>query len=150
MSHTSNPNNMSTIPEENYGFEDTSFKAAGGFEGIQKLVKSFYEFMNQLPEAKKIRAMHAEDLSLIDDKLTHFLCYWLGGPRRYRDKHGPISIPVVHIHLAVGEEERDAWLTCMQKAVVLQDYKPSFKIYLMEQFAIPAERIRVTSKGNVD
>lgn len=134
--------------DENYGFEDTSFKAAGGFEGIQKLVKCFYHFMDQLPEANKIRAMHTEDLSVIEDKLCHFLCYWLGGPRQYRDKYGPISIPKVHMHLAVGEQERDAWLLCMKKAAELQPYKPAFKKYLLEQLALPAERIRVTCKGS--
>lgn len=140
--------NQTAHQDENYGFEDTSFKAAGGFEGIQKLVKSFYENMDQLPEAKIIRAMHADDLSVIDDKLCHFLCYWLGGPRHYKDKYGPISIPQVHRHLAVGPQERDAWLLCMQKAVEQQPYKPVFKKYLLEQLAVPAERIRVTCQGN--
>jgi len=139
--------NTDTPQNRPYGFEDTSFKAAGGFEGIQKLVKSFYQFMDQLTEAKTIRSMHAEDLSLIDDKLTHFLCYWLGGPRQYREKYGPISIPQVHSHLIVNKAERDAWLQCMEKAIELQPYKASFKIYLLEQLALPAERIRVTSKN---
>jgi len=133
---------------ENYGFEDTSFKAAGGFEGIQKLVKCFYMFMDQLPEANNIRAMHADDLSLIDDKLTHFLCYWLGGPRHYVNKYGPVNIPKAHMHLSVGIEERDAWLLCMARSIELQPFKPSFKKYLLEQFAIPAERIRQTSRAN--
>ncbi len=132
--------------DENYGFEDTSYKAAGGFEGIQKLVKCFYQFMDSLPEARAIRDMHAEDLSLIDDKLSHFLCYWLGGPRSFVEKHGPVNIPRSHMHLAVGEKERDAWLLCMEKAIELQPYKPSFKKYLLEQLALPAERIRLTSR----
>lgn len=133
--------------DDNYGFEDTSFKAAGEYAGIQQLVKSFYHFMDQMPEAKTIRAMHAEDLSLIDDKLSHFLCYWLGGPRHYKDKYGPLSISQVHKHLAVGSRERDAWLLCMQKAIELQPYKPAFKSYLLEQLAVPAQRIRLSCKG---
>lgn len=136
--------------DENYGFEDTSFRAAGEFEGIQALVKCFYRFMDELPEAQNIRSMHAEDLSLIDDKLTHFLCYWLGGPRHYVAKFGPVSIPKAHRHLAIGEPERDAWLLCMAKAAELQPYKPSFKKYLLEQLALPAEHIRMTCKGNMD
>ena len=142
--------NRHKAPDENYGFKDTSYKAAGEFDGIQNLVKCFYHFMDQLPEAETIRAMHAEDLSLIDDKLTHFLCYWLGGPRHYVNKYGPVSIPRVHAHLNVGEKERDAWLLCMMKAVELQPFKPSFKKYLLEQLWVPAERIRKTcsSKGN--
>ena len=131
--------------DENYGFQDTSYKAAGEIEGIQKLVKSFYQFMDSLPEAKGVRAMHADDLSLIDDKLTHFLCYWSGGPRSFVEKYGPVNIPRAHMHLKVGEKERDAWLLCMEKAIELQTYKPSFKKYLLEQLANPAERIRLTS-----
>ncbi|MBL4580465.1 MAG: group II truncated hemoglobin [Gammaproteobacteria bacterium] len=141
--------NKAAPPDENYGFEDTSYRAAGEFDGIQKLVKCFYQFMDELPEAGKIRSMHAADLSVIDDKLTHFLCYWLGGPRQYRDKYGPISIPKVHMHLTVGESERDAWLLCMQRAAELQPYKPSFKKYLLEQLALPAERIRATSRNPI-
>ena len=139
--------NTAVPDDERYGFEDTSFKAAGEFDGIRKLVRSFYQFMDQLPEAATIRAMHGEDLSLIDDKLSHFLSYWLGGPRQYRDKYPPINIPAVHRHLAVGEREKDAWLRCMQKAIELQPYKAEFKKYLLQQLAVPAERVRVTCKG---
>jgi len=139
--------NQAVPADENYGFKDTSYKAAGEFEGVQRLVKDFYQFMDQLPEAKTIRAMHADDLSLMDDKLTHFLCYWLGGPRSLIEKHGPVSIPNAHRHLVVGPEERDAWLLCMEKAVELQPYKDSFKQYLMEQLSVPAERIRLSSRN---
>ena len=136
-----------TPVDERYGVGDTSYRAAGEFAGIQKLVKSFYEFMDQLPEARTIRAMHAEDLSEIDDKLTHFLSYWLGGPRQLIEKYGPVNIPKAHMLLAVGAEERDAWLMCMTRAAELQPYKPAFRKYLLEQLAIPAERIRQTSQG---
>ena len=136
-------------PEERYGFQDTSYRAAGEFAGIRALVNCFYEMMNTLPEARGIRAMHADDLTDIDSKLTHFLCYWLGGPRRFIEKHGPVSIPAAHRHLAIGSQERDAWLLCMQKAIALQPYRESFKQYLLEQLAIPAERIRVVCEPNM-
>lgn len=136
-------------PEERYGYQDTSYKAAGEFAGIQALVKNFYEFMNTLPEAKGIRALHTDDLTEIDSKLTHFLCYWLGGPRSFIEKHGPVSIPSAHRHLPIGSAERDAWLLCMQKAIALQPYRESFKQYLLEQLAVPAERIRVVCEPNI-
>jgi len=103
--------------------------------------------MDQLPEAETIRAMDAEGLSIIDDKLTRFLCYWLGGSRHYVNKYGLVSIPQAGTHLNVGEKERDAWLLCMTKAVELQPFKPSFKEYLLEQLWIPEERIRKTCNG---
>jgi hemoglobin len=126
-----------------FGFQDTSFKAAGGIDGIARLVDAFYDNMDTLPQAEVIRAMHAEDLGVSRDKLARFLCGWLGGPRLFREKYGTISLTGVHSHLAVGEAERDAWLECMRLAIAEQDYSSDFSIYLLEQLAVPAERVRV-------
>lgn len=128
--------------EKPYGFQDTSFRAAGGEAGIHRLVNRFYDVMDTLPEAKKIREMHKEDLSESRERLALFLCGWLGGPRLYQEKYGPIAIPMFHLAFPIGPAERDAWLQCMQIAVDEQPYEPSFKKYLMEQLAVPAERSR--------
>ncbi len=125
-----------------YGHLDSSYKAAGEFKGIKRLVDHFYDAMEQLPEAKAVLAMHPQDLSLSREKLTHFLCGWLGGPKNYAKRYGPISIPQAHRHLGVNAAERDAWLLCMEDALKQQPYKPEFKAYLLEQLAVPAERIR--------
>jgi hemoglobin len=128
--------------EKPYGFQDTSFRAAGGEEGLRRLVSRFYEVMESLPEARKIRKMHKEDLDDVRERLTLFLCGWLGGPRLYQEKYGPIAIPMFHLAFPIGPAERDAWLRCMQIAVDEQPYEPAFKKYLMEQLAVPAERSR--------
>jgi len=47
-----------------YGIEDASFKAAGGVEGIRKLVEDFYRIMDTLPDATVIRNMHPDDLDV--------------------------------------------------------------------------------------
>jgi hemoglobin len=125
-----------------YGHQDTSFQAAGGEEGLRRLVDRFYEEMCTLPEAAGIRKMHADDLTEVKDKLARFLCGWLGGPKRYQEKYGPISIPMAHHPFAIGPAERDAWLLCMQRAVDAQPWAQDFKDYLMKQLAIPAERVR--------
>jgi len=125
-----------------YGTDDTSFKAAGGVEGIRKLVDEFYDQMEQLPEAAEIRAMHPTQLNESRDKLARFLCGWLGGPKLYREKYGPIRIPAAHAHIDIGIAERDAWLRCMEKALESQPYAEDFKQYLMEQLFVPAERCR--------
>jgi len=138
---------MSSVPL--YGFSDNSFKAAGEEAGIRKLVDDFYKFMDELPEAKIIRAMHKDDLTNSRDKLTLFLCGWMGGPKLYHEKYGSINIPRDHSHLAVGEAERDTWLLCMQKAIALQDYTPEFGYYLLTQLRIPAERIFAVAKKTV-
>jgi hemoglobin len=125
-----------------YGTDDNSYQTAGGFDGIKALVDGFYDAMQQLPEAKTILEMHDDDLTVSRDKLTRFLCGWLGGPKMFSLKYGPIRIPVAHQHLAIGRAERDAWLACMQTALDQQDYPDAFKEYLMEQLYIPAERSR--------
>jgi len=130
-----------------YGVEDASFRAAGEYEGIKALVDGFYDAMETLPEAAHIRAMHPDDLTESRDKLTRFLCGWLGGPRLYREKYGPIAIPRAHAHLPIGEAERDAWLACMAESLKSQPYADNFKTYLMEQLFVPAERCRVASQN---
>ena len=125
-----------------YGVEDASYRAAGGEAGIRKLVDDFYDAMDRLPEAAKIRAMHPGDLTATRDKLTRFLCGWLGGPKLYAEKYGPIRIPQAHERFEIGSKERDAWLSCMEEALKNQPYAPEFKKYLLEQLYVPAERSR--------
>jgi len=130
-----------------YGTEDASFQAAGGYEGIKALVDAFYDAMDTLPEAATIRAMHAPDLDESRDKLTRFLCGWLGGPKLYREKYGSITIPTAHAHLPIGESERDAWLACMHAAAARQPYSEDFREYLLTQLFVPAERCRQASEA---
>jgi len=132
-----------------YGFSDNSFQAAGGADGIRQLVDDFYLEMDALSEAAIIRKMHKPDLTLSRDKLTLFLCGWMGGPRNYQEKYGSINIPRSHAHLPIGEAERDAWLLCMERAIAKQNYSAGFSVYLLEQLRIPAERIFATSRKPV-
>jgi len=129
-----------------FGNGNASYIAAGELKGITKLVDCFYDIMDQLPEAKIIRAMHPIDLTISKDKLSCFLSGWLGGPRLYAEKYGSISIPKIHQHLAVASQERDAWLMCMKKAADEQGYTVEFKRYLLEQLFVPAERVRQISQ----
>lgn len=129
-----------------YGTLDASFVAAGGIAGIEQLVNDFYDQMDVLPEAKVIRDMHPEDLTVSRDKLARFLCAWLGGPRRYAEKYGSINIPGAHQHFNVGDSERDAWLLCMERAIAQQPYSQDFATYLLQQLRIPAERLRQVSQ----
>ncbi|MAE21108.1 MAG: group II truncated hemoglobin [Pseudomonadota bacterium] len=130
-----------------YGQGDASFQAAGQYEGIHALVDAFYDAMETLPEARRIRDMHPQDLTESRDKLTRFLCGWLGGPKLYREKYGAIAIPRAHAHLPIGEAERDAWLACMREALTTQPYPDEFKTYLMTQLFVPAERCRMASQA---
>jgi hemoglobin len=129
-----------------YGVGDNSYKMAGELSGITQLVDDFYTNMASFKESQKIRNMHPDDLSASRQKLSYFLSGWLGGPKLYAEHYGSINIPLAHKHFSVGIAESEAWLLCMQKAVDKQPYEASFKVYLMQQLRVPAERI-VTVSG---
>ena len=130
-------------PTPVYGIGDATYQAAGGLEGITRLVDSFYNYMDSLPEARRVREMHVEDLNPSRQKLTYFLSGWMGGPKLYGEHFGSISIPVAHSHLPIGMEDKDAWLLCMERALADQDYEPAFQKYVLEKLSIPAESIRL-------
>ncbi|NVB77186.1 MAG: group II truncated hemoglobin [Kofleriaceae bacterium] len=128
-----------------FGDGSASYEAAGERHGIARLVDAFYRYMDQLPVAAGVRAMHPPDLRVAREKLTVFLCGWLGGPNLYTQTFGSLSIPRFHARFDIDEAQRDAWLACMAKAVEDQPWTEEFKAYFMRVIAVPAERIRVAS-----
>ena len=130
------------MADRNYGEGDATHQALGGVDAIRRLVEVFYEEMDTLPEAARIRSMHPSDLEVSVDKLARFLSGWTGGPKLYSEKYGSIKIPIFHQHLPVGEEERDAWLLCMERALDRMAYPDDLKAYLLRELFVPAERIR--------
>ncbi len=97
--------------------ELSPYQQLGGEEAVQKLVERFYELMDTLPQAQAIRAMHPDDLSGSADKLFKFLSGWLGGPPLYMEEFGHPRLRMRHMHVAIDEAARDAWMLCMKKAL---------------------------------
>ena len=94
-----------TDNEQDNRVDFTPYQAAGGLEGLTKLVDEFYVIMDTLPEARTIRNMHPQDLAESRKKLTYFLSGWLGGPMLFQQHYGPISIPGAHKRFPIGYEE---------------------------------------------
>ena len=136
------------IQSTKYGHGDATFKAVGEATGLKKLVESFYDFMEELPEAALIRDIHPEDLTESRDKLYCFLSGWMGGPRLYSEKYGTIAIPKAHGHLSITETEGEAWLMCMSRALDSLGYCDDFKQYLLSQLEVPVIRIRQVCSSN--
>ncbi|MND80953.1 Group 2 truncated hemoglobin YjbI [compost metagenome] len=130
-----------------YGVGDASYQAAGGIDGLRKLVDDFYRLMDELPEAASLRRMHPESLAPARDKLTCFLSGWLGGPKLYGEKYGSISIPAFHAQWPIDEQGSAAWLLCMEQAIALQGYSPDFSAYLLAQLRVPAQRVVEASRN---
>ena len=86
-----------------FGVGDASYQAAGGIDGLRRLVDDFYRLMDQLPEADALRRMHPQSLDAARDKLACFLSGWLGGPRLFSEKYGAISIPAFHAQWPIDQ-----------------------------------------------
>ena len=130
-----------------YGVGDASYQAAGGIDGLRRLVDDFYDLMEQRPEAAAIRAMHPQDLAASRDKLACFLSGWLGGPRLFSERYGPIAIPAFHAQWPIDEGHSQAWLDCMAGAIARQPFKADFAEYLLTQLHVPAGRIVQASRA---
>lgn len=130
-----------------FGVGDASYQAAGGIDGLRRLVDDFYRLMDQLPEAAALRRMHPQSLDAARDKLACFLSGWLGGPRLFSEKYGAISIPAFHAQWPIDQAGSEAWLNCMAQAIELQGYTPAFAEYLLTQLRVPAQRIVQASQN---
>lgn len=84
---------------------------------LRQLVERFYCYMNELPQARPIRKMHAADLSAAADKLFKFLSGWLGGPDLFVQEFGHPRLRARHFPFPIGVKERDQWMLCMNKAL---------------------------------
>lgn len=128
--------------DQSYRVGDAAFQAAGGLEGIRRLIDCFYQLMDERPETATIRRMHADDLTESREKLTLFLCGYLNGPELFEQKYGPIRLPAAHRHLAIGTHERHAWLACMKAAIDSQPYPETFKEHFFRRLCVTSERVR--------
>lgn len=114
-----------------------------GDEGIKKLAQTFYEVMDELPQAENIRAMHAANTDDIKEKLTDYLTGWMGGPPVYQEKKGTVCLTDPHAPFAIGPKERDQWLLCWETALERTGASEELK----EMLKVPMYRVADTIRN---
>ncbi|MCF7970875.1 MAG: group II truncated hemoglobin [Methylococcaceae bacterium] len=95
----------------------TPYSLMGGESAILSLVDRFYFYMDTLPEAREVRAIHQADLLSAKSKLFKFLSGWLGGPDLFAQEFGHPRLRQRHFPFQVTEQGRDQWILCMNKAL---------------------------------
>lgn len=96
----------------------TPYQLLGGEAGVRRLAETFYDVMDELPQAERIRQMHAASLSDVKQKLFEYLAGWMGGPQDlYQQKYGTVCLTKPHKPYQIGPVERDQWLFCMDEAL---------------------------------
>ncbi|MDC0575149.1 group II truncated hemoglobin [Nitrosomonadaceae bacterium] len=94
-----------------------AYKLMGGEIALRRLVDCFYDLMDEDPDYFGIRKLHPEELNSSRDKLFMFLSGWTGGPSLYFEKYGEPRLRSRHLPFSIGIDERDQWLSCMNRAM---------------------------------
>jgi hemoglobin len=122
--------------------EATLYQRIGGEPALRRFVKRLYHYMNCLPEVKPIRNMHAMPLEEAGERLFCFLSGWLGGPPLYHRLYGAPRLRRRHLHVPIGNRERDQWLLCAQKALDDMDWPAAERSELMRLLRGMADHLR--------
>ena len=125
-----------------FGTGDASYQAAGGIDGLRRLVDDFYRLMDERPEAAALRALHPADLSAARDKLACFLSGWLGGPDRFRPLYGEPFMRRRHMAFPIDSAARDAWMAAFRKALDEVVDEPGLHAWLLARFQAMADHLR--------
>ncbi len=127
----------------------SSYERIGSEEGLWKLVNTFYDNMERLPEARTIRELHPKDLRSAREKLFMFLSGWLGGPDRYIAAFGHPRLRARHLPFPIGVAERDQWLMCMRKSLDEMPIDAAFKAQLIMAFTQTANHMMNQEQATV-
>jgi len=99
------------------------FDALGGEDGLRSLVTTFYDLVESIPEGRSLRILHARGhgIEFARQELFDFLCGFVGGRRHYLEKHGHMNVRLIHAHVPIVAQDAEDWLTCMDRALALNN-----------------------------
>ncbi len=127
--------------------DNPHYRQLGGEPAVRRLVERFYQLMDELPEARAIRAMHPPDLGPSKEKLFWFLSGWLGGPPLYAEHYGPPRLRQKHLPFPIDAAARDAWMACMKRALEEQVSDTELRARLAASFFKTADFLRNQPEG---
>jgi hemoglobin len=122
----------------------TPFERIGGEPKVQALVDRFYDLMDIERGYTELRAVHGSTLVDARQKLFWFLCGWLGGPQHYTERFGHPRLRQRHMPFAIGIQERDQWVACMDQAMGETGVPDDLRVRLKASFFGTADWMRNT------
>ena len=93
----------------------------GGEAGLRKLVETFYDLVETIPEGRALKLLHARGHGIAHARpeLFDFLSGFLGGRQYYVERHGHMNVREIHAHVPISAQDAEDWLTCMDRALDL-------------------------------
>ena len=120
----------------------TLFEALGGEDSIRRICDRFYDFMEELPEARDVLALHPKDLAESRDKFYWFLVGWMGGPPLFVQRFGHPRLRARHLPFKIDSKARDQWMLCMEKTLEIEISDEQVRSQLLAAFARLADHMR--------
>lgn len=124
--------------------KDSPYQMISGELGVRNLVKVFYDLVENDPAGLPLLIMHNKGHGITHAREAQFdfLSGFLGGPQLYAERHHHSNVRMMHAHLSIGSVERDAWLVCMEKALIEINMDKETSALLMKHFTRVAEALR--------
>jgi hemoglobin len=110
-----------------------------GSDQLRILVNTFYDLVFT---ESSIAHLFKTGEAGIREKQFLFLTQFLGGPALYTEQYGHPKMKIRHLPHAIGEEEKNEWLRCMQLAINKMDFDNNLAIELYNCFPKVAEHMR--------
>jgi hemoglobin len=123
------------------------YQRLGGESTLRQFVDHLYDFMEFIPEVRHVREMHPKSLSHAREALHMFLSGMLGGPSLYMEAFGQPRLRQRHLRFSIGNEERDQWLLCAEKAAAQLEIEPAVRDALMSELSAMANHLRNQQDG---
>ncbi len=108
---------------------------------FEELVDRFYDGVEGDPVLLNLYP-EPDDLAPARRHLTLFLAQYWGGPTTYSEERGHPRLRMRHAPFAIGDEERDRWLTHMLAAVDALDPSDDVREPLTAYLQTAAESLR--------
>lgn len=120
------------------------YEAIGNDDGLNRLVRAFYDIIEQAPEAQELHLLHRRGHGVAHSRIEQFdyLSGFLGGPQHYVQRHGHSRLRAIHEHVPIGPDMRDLWLKSMAKAVAVAGITEPTASLLMQHLTRAAEIAR--------
>ena len=122
--------------------EVSLYSRLGGESALRKFVSELYDFMDTTPDVAHVRALHTVGLTHASNRLFMFLSGMLGGPPLYMEAFGHPRLRQKHLHIKIGDDERDQWMMCAQHAAEQLDVAPIVREELIATLTRMADHLR--------
>lgn len=129
-------------------YDVSLYTRLGGENELKKFVERLYFYMETLPEVQEVHQLHAMSLTEAGTRLFRFLSGMLGGPPLFHQHYGEPRLRRRHMHIAIGDSERDQWMLCAKQAAADMDWTEAIKSELLQRLDEMANHLRNQAPAN--